>query len=197
MASYVYAPFEDLVATIQANLQGVAVQAIGYTTEGELRVVVDKDLDPYQKAVLDQLLADRSMAPSPTTVVFHGSRGLVDLPVEITSSDDWQVIGGLVTNASFFVEDLVRAMGRVTGSFQASGVGAEIRVVEDDGKGDEQILGLWQIDDTGGAWAMLNFNTTTPPRPGDMTYRFEGRLNGAASASTRFVTISLLELLIT
>jgi hypothetical protein len=125
---------------------------------------------------------------------FKASSKLVE-QAEVAITDDltWQVLGGVVTNPSFFVPDVATAFGKIICISKAVDATAELRVVErDTSDNSEVVCCLVQIPETATMQA-FDFNTTTPPRAGTMEYRLEGRLNGATSAAVGFASMSLFK----
>ena len=132
-----------------------------------------------------------------TNLIFHAASKLINESLEITSESDWQDLGGAVTNIGFFIKDLANARGRVVSACKTVGSGAQLRIVEDNGVDTPTVLrAAFDIGDTGGNWLLKKFFTDTNPSSGDAQFILQGRLNGATSASIRFVTLTLLEVVV-
>jgi predicted enzyme related to lactoylglutathione lyase len=180
-----------LLDTFQPEVQAV-VPGLSYigTAEGICSLHFDADLTAEQKTTLDGVVAaHQGYTIVPTFLV---SDKTIGSEVAITSATDWQILGGVVTNAAFFCP-VARCYGEVLGSATASGTGAEVRVVEDNGQSSQVVAGPVAIPD--GGWATLRFNSWgNLIRSGPCTYSIQARLNGAASASMRYTSISLFDI---
>lgn len=146
------------------------------------------ELDAAQKAALDAIVAAHSGAPVPVPT-FRASSTLIGLESEISAVGGFEVLGGVVTTPDFFSPNLAALVSRIVGEYNAIGTGAELRVVEDGGT----VLGSLELAEAAD-WTKMQWFTTTPPSAGTHHYTLEGRLNGATSASVRFVSMTLLEL---
>ncbi len=150
----------------------------------------DIALTPAEAAQLDAVIAGHTGAPTPW-VVFHASSKFTESTVPITSVGAWETLGGVVFNPSFFVEtDINNLFGTAEGRNEATGAGAELRVLED---GVVITTVSYSVPDTGGVPANFEFYTDVPPTAGQHVYELQGRLNGAASASVTYVTLSVME----
>lgn len=131
-----------------------------------------------------------------TAIKFHASSVMILQPVEITSVDDWQVLGKARADPSFFIDDLANAVGRVVFEAAVDGDGAELKIVEDT-EGDEKDVSStpFKLPDTGAKWKPFKFSSDQPPRKGPNVYRLEGRLNGAKSAFVDTCAIAALEII--
>ena len=86
--------------------------------------------------------------------------------------------------------DINNLFGTAEGRNEATGAGAELRVLED---GVVITTVSYSVPDTGGVPANFEFYTDVPPTAGQHVYELQGRLNGAASASVTYVTLSVME----
>jgi hypothetical protein len=124
--------------------------------------------------------------------VYHASSTLVTDEKAITEVSAWQELGGIMTNPSYFIPDMDRALGRVVGMVKVDGTGVELRLTED----GSQIGSVKALDDASGAWAKLTWTTAGGVLGGDRHYVLEGRLGDAANtASIKHAALSLLELM--
>ena len=150
----------------------------------------DVALTPSEKTVLDGVIAAHTGVQAPY-VVFHASSKFVEGNAPITSTTAWETLGGVVFNPSFFVEtDISNVFGTAEGRNEATGAGAELRILED---GVVITTVSYSVPDTGGVPANFEFYTDVPPTAGQHVYELQGRLNGAASASVTYVTLSVME----
>lgn len=140
---------------------------------------------------------DTGVFITPPTARFHATSKIINDAVAVTEDASWQVVGGVVSDVSFFTADVSRALGRVVLGAKTTGTGAQLRVVEEavDGDGEVDMKPTpHAIPDTSDAWLPEKFSTTVPPRGGDRTYRLEARRNGATTFSLRFASMSLLSI---
>lgn len=161
------------------------------TVGDECSVVFTEALTTDEKAMLDDLVAAHTGAPM-THVEFRASTALVAGVKEVTTQE-WDDVGGVVTNVGFFVKDVARALGRVIGQVKCAGTGAQIRILKQDGS---VLLGPVAIADSGGVWAVLSL-TTSPELPLDSEerlYTVQARLNGATLLAFRYTSFTLLEI---
>lgn len=148
------------------------------------------ELSEAEQSALDVVVAAHSGEPVPT-YLFHASSTLCEGEREIPDSA-WTILGGVVTTPSFFVTDLSKILARVVGSFKTVGAGVELQVCEDGvPMGSPQVL-----DDSSGAWRTMQWYISGTPLEGTHEYTLEGRLVSATSASVRFVSMSLLEVVV-
>jgi hypothetical protein len=146
------------------------------------------DLSGSEVTALDALVAAHQ-GNSPTVVNFLASSSLVGQIVEVTASDPtWEEIGGAVTTPSFFTPNVAACKGRIVGEYRTQGTGAKLRVCED---GVDS--GQFEVPDSEGAWAKMQWFSTEAPTVGTHTYSLEGQRNGATSFEVKFTAISLLE----
>lgn len=180
------------------STEGVIVQDTKQTANGEyeggtIDVLFPAKLDPADEAVLRALVADHVGSPTVSTI-FKATAEVVHSETAITEQD-WQDLGGVVTTIEYFVPNLKDAIARVVGSYKAVGDGAQLRILEGEGA-DERVLSVeFALDDTLDEWTLLKtFNSNEVPSSGQKLFRLQGRLNGAASASVRYTSMTLLEL---
>jgi hypothetical protein len=126
---------------------------------------------------------DGALAVAPT---FLGSSIAVQNEVEVTSSE-FSGVGGIVTTPSFF-GSLASLRCKLIGSYKTTGLGAELRFVEDDTK----VMGTFSLPDSSGAWQTMEWFTDVEPSEGTREYILEAKLGAASSAYLRFVSMSLL-----
>ncbi len=135
-----------------------------------------------------------------TILKFHASSKMIGKKASIPSASGWQELGGVVTNPAFFIDDMNSVIGRIVGSYKANGGGAELRIMESNDDYPEAARSLvaasYQLPDTNGKWSHFAFNTDISPSGQSLTYSLEGQLNAATSAELRFVSLSLLELIL-
>lgn len=148
-------------------------------------------LDTDEKAMLDGIVAAHTGAPL-THVEFRASTALIGENKDVLSQD-WEDVGGVVTNVGFFVKDIANALGRVVGQAKCVGSGAQLRILK---QGGSVLLGPVAIEPTAGAWSVLSV-TTSPELPLDAEeklYTVQARLNGATSLAFRYTSFTLLEI---
>lgn len=154
------------------------------------KTTLDNDVSPPTGG---SIIGDHA-GTAPTEIVFHAASKLVEGEVVITQDATWQLLGGVITQPAFFTSNLAAVIGRVSAGVKTSGTTIQLKVTEDDGTTEADLVTAPQtIPDTAGAWQNHNFSTDVAPRIGNNTYCLWGRLNGSASASVRFVSMSLLE----
>lgn len=129
-----------------------------------------------------------------TAIVFHATSKVISDEVQITQDSTWQVLGGVVASPEFFVPALVGVKGRIVGSVKTVGTGVQLKVVEAGASNVDMNSTPYSVSDTSNAWSVVKFLTDVAPRAGDWTYEVHGRLNGASSASMRFSSLTLLEI---
>jgi hypothetical protein len=111
------------------------------------------------------------------------------MEAKIVTSNDWEIVDGLITNISAITGNPNNAVGKAIGQVKVAGSGFQLRFT----KGDARIPISADYDhsDTGGAFEIFGFYTNAPPDAGDQVYALEARLNGATSAELRFASLSL------
>jgi len=124
-----------------------------------------------------------------TSIQFHAASKLVEGDLAITEDASWQCLGGAVTTPDFFSSNIAAMIGRITGRYKTDGSTVELRMVED----GTTALGTTTLPDTASAWATMQWMASTAPSAGTHEYTLEGRLNGSTSASVKFCSVSLLE----
>jgi len=126
---------------------------------------------------------------------YHASSKMIEGEVEITlAGGEWELIGGVITNMSFFVEDLTRIVAKVVGEYYCTGGGAKLKVMEEqDGVASMLTPAPFICDDTEGAWEKFTLYNSALPRVGESTIRLEADKNGSTSSKFRFVSVTLLE----
>jgi hypothetical protein len=167
---------------IDANSRPVA--------EGLIEVYFANDVSDADKAIVDAVVAAHQ---GKLELVFKVASTLVPAAEVPVTDDEWQILGGAVTNVAFFVPNLPQAIGRSQGVSKASGTTAGLRIVERNPVDGSEIVLAETVLPERAEMKEFAFSSNVPPRAGTMEYRLEGRLNGAASASVGFVSMTLLE----
>ena len=130
----------------------------------------------------------------PVSFKMHASSSVINGVREVTSDTEWQEAGGVVTNLAFFVPDVSKAWGRLSGEVRVSGSGAKLRIIRNS---DDAVCTPADVElsDTGGEWVVVSFwaNQNQPEIPD--RFELQGKLDGAVSLEVRDYSISLLELL--
>ena len=139
------------------------------------------EMDQAEKDAVDAALAPK------VQVRFHGSSTIVQGQLNVVGGD-WTSVGGVVTTPGFFAP-VASLKSRIIGSYKTAGLGAEIRLMEDGTKE----LGLFALPDSAGAWAQMQWFSSTPGSEGTHEYTLEMKLGTATSVSVRYVSMSLLE----
>lgn len=185
------------VAGVPAD-DGIALDNVtslggGAYTGGQMMIMFSSTLSGGQIATVDATIAAHVGAPVPSYALRAETR-VVGSEVAIVSSG-WADIteSGVVLSPDLLgsLDDLV---GIVNGESKADGAGAEIRIVEDPGPSQRVISASIALPNTGAAWGFIPLSVTNDSfDPGRHTYMLQGRLNGATSASIRFVSLALAE----
>ena len=160
------------------------------TDSGKCYVTFSAALDAAEKAALDAIVA--AHPGYGFDIIYHTSSTILPTEAEVTADADWDLVGEVFTNPSFFLgANLAGGKGRVVCQVKSAGAGAQLRLVESNG--DDVVVATYDIPDSSGAWVAAKFFTTVASRSGDQRYRLEGRRNGATSLAVRAASISLLE----
>lgn len=179
--------FQDEIAAL--DLQSATVDSVS-TSDASADVDLIFDVEP---SVEDKATVGTAAAAHegnlPTTYKYHATSSLVEEKA-ISESTEWEYMASAVTTPSFFVADLSKFVGRVIGACNTVGLGAALRVLEDDAS---KVLGTFTMPDTGGEWQQIQFYSVVPPSPGTHEYILEGKLNGVTSARIRGVSMTVLE----
>lgn len=140
-------------------------------------------------------IVDAPPIPTPDPVpVPRIATSLVATKKDILLDTDWDPIGGVSVNASFYVPDLTKAFAIVQFEHKAVGTQAQLRLVEIDADENVRVLaGPYDIP-ASAKFKTGKMQTNAVPGAGDMTYELQGRLNGATSASVRYGSVVLIEL---
>lgn len=143
------------------------------------------------KAIVDAVVAAHAGLQGAD---FKASSKMVEqAELDIIQDVTWQVLGGVVTNPSYFVPNVAAAFGKIICISKAVGDTAQLRVVERDLSDNTEVVCCEKTIPETANMEAFDFNTETPPRFGTMEYRIEGRLNGATSAAVGFVSMSLFK----
>jgi len=119
---------------------------------------------------------------------------LVATKKDILLDAEWDPIGGVSVNAQFYIPNLTKAFGIVQFEHKAVGTQAQLRLVEIDANDNMRVLGGPYDLAASAKWKTSKFQTDQVPGTGDKTYELQGRLNGATSASVRYGSVVLIEL---
>lgn len=113
---------------------------------------------------------------------------------DIVGNQTWDALGGVAVNAQFYVPDLTKALSIIEFSYKSRGGTAQLQLIEMSDDGSERPLSdVYCMADVAG-WVVGKFMTNQVPSVGDQTYELRGRLNGAQSASIRYCSVVLLEM---
>ncbi len=114
---------------------------------------------------------------------------------DVPSGAAWVDMGGATAKLDFLAP-VSKMLGQINFVAQATGTGAEVRVVERLGAdlSDEVVIaGPLALPDSAGNWSVQVMNTAAVPREGRNEYVLQGRLNGATSAQIRSAVLIVLE----
>ena len=171
----------------------IATPLLGVTMNGECLIEFALSLSSDEKTVLDGLMAAHLGVD--TLVRFHASSTILSTAKIIAVTEPlWEVIGEVVTNPSFFIQDLAKSKGRLVGQYKTlPGNTGAVRVVES-GVSPELVVGSFNLPDTAGAWSFVKLLMAVPVRLGDHVYRVEVQnAIGSVSLEIKAVSVSLLE----
>lgn len=110
----------------------------------------------------------------------------------ITEDSTWQDLGGFVMGLAFFADDVSDCVIRGFGQVKTQGVEAQLRIVR---VSDSTVLmtSPYEPGNLSGAWSEMKFITDVALTSDTETYRLEGRLNGASSASIRCTSLFIIQ----
>jgi len=128
---------------------------------------------------------------SKTRLSFLASSKLVADEAPITSTD-WEDLGGVSTDLSFFCSDMTCLRGQALGNAKASGRGAELRIIERSRSGETVLSAPFSIAESP-SFQPFEIGTNAAPATGQNTYVLQGRLGGASLASVQYVTLATFE----
>jgi len=148
--------------------------------------------DEVDKPTLDAIVSAHSGQKIPS-VIFQASSLLVGKETEVTETDTWEDLGGVVTNPLFFIPDVAHILARVVGQIAVQGTGAKFRIVKED---NTPISDEYDAPDTSGAWTAFVFHSHQPPDvgAGEQLFRLQAKLGAATSAKARYTSMTLLEI---
>ena len=154
----------------------------------------DAGLSAGEETALDAVVT--AHVKNAANYISHGAlsvcAGVCQLPAGATFED----LGGVLVKVDFAIADLTKALGQANMVVEATGTGAELRIVERLGTdlSDEVVIAAAQaIADSSGARSVAVLNTDTLLRGGRNEYVLQGRLNGATSASISSAVLIVLE----
>lgn len=203
MSEYIYSVASDFVGLpegVEPNLEKLTLEiasvglsvALDHIAQAGDVVTFDFEsgLSAGEQATLVAIVAGHDGGLVNTA--YHASSTLVTDEKAITEVSAWQELGGIMTNPSYFVPDMERALGRIVGMVKVTGTTVELRLTED----GTPIGSTKVLDSTSGAWGKLTWTTSGGVLGGDRHYLLEGRLVDAGnSASIKHMALSLLELM--
>ncbi len=130
-------------------------------------------------------------APEAMIIPLGGGTAIIEAKA-ITSDSTWEELGGIVVSPGLFRDDGANLYLRGLGQVISTDAGAELRVVK---ASDSEVMmaSPHALGDVGSAWALLKFDTDPGLPLSTEAYILEGRLNGATSASVRYLTLLLLD----
>lgn len=149
------------------------------------------ELSQDEQTALDGVVAAHQGNP-PMQIIWHASSVLTDSEKTATGVDPtWEELGGAVTTPSFFTPNIQNCKGRVVGKVKTNGAGAKLRLREN----TTVPSGGYDVPDTGGEWANMQWFSPDAPTEGTHEYILEGQLPaaGATELSVKYVAVSLLE----
>lgn len=153
-------------------------------------------LSPGDEATFDAIIATHTGIAAVTSM--KASQQIASEEKAITEDITWQKLAEFVTTPSFFTEDITQLLGRIVGEYKATAGGGgelpQLSVVEKvAGEADQDILPPYDMT-AEASFVTFGVSTTNPVRDGyHNIYCVMGRLNGAASFSIQWTTISMLD----
>jgi hypothetical protein len=174
----------------------------------DLYVEFDAELSSADKEILDGSSGASENSPAAAGSVLGDHNGeaygvrewylaskMVNLPIAITETTNWQLIGGVCTDPSFFTGGVTNIVGRLFGAAKVDGTGLEVKVTEDNLTSEVDLLDSpLEIPDSSNEWATFKTITTVETRSSDNIYRLYARKGSATSAEIAFTSITMLEL---
>ncbi len=170
-----------------ARILGIRIAIDGLT----FMVLCDVEPDASDKTSIDDAVTAHTGVDS-TRLQLHSTSTVVELERAITSDGTFEDLGGARTSVDFYMPDETRAISKIVGDVKTVGTGAELRLVKSDS--DIVVSPVLVPGDTTGAWVAMSIVSIDAKLDANtQIYKLQGRLNGATSASVRFVSMSLLE----
>lgn len=154
----------------------------------------DAALSAGEETTLDGLIT--AHIKNAANYISHGALSVCPGVGQLEAGATFKDIGGVLVKVDFAIPDLTKALGQANMIVEATGTGAELRLVERLGTNlsDEVVIGAAQaIADSSGAFSVAVLNTSVLLRGGRNEYVLQGRLNGATSASIRSAVLLVLE----
>jgi hypothetical protein len=160
---------------------------------GKFEICFDAAIDAAQETELDGIVAAHTGVGTIQTLL-----AAERLIANAVTQAAWETLDGAVTSPSFFDDNLNQLIGRFTGQCKTVDAGAQLRMVETkDGEADVVMtVPPFDVPDTAGAWQQFAFSTNVVPRAGQNTYLMEGQLQGATSLELRYLSMSLLRVVV-
>lgn len=180
---------EILGSSIATSLTYITVNSAEY--RDACAICFDAALSAEDKTTLDGVVAAHQGVPLPYPLFRASSK--VMCGERAVAEQTWETVGGVVTDVAFFVSDVDKAWGRLSGEVKVSGSGAQVRMIRvSDGALCSEVI---DVPDTGGDWQILSFWANQNQVDGSARYELQGQLNGATSLELRDYAISLMELI--
>lgn len=201
MTKYTFSVATDFTAGVQPTRLTAEITASSIVTpldhidtSGDVcDLWFDAALSGADETTLAAVVAAHDGTPAPA-VEFVASSSLNGTTI---MSPGWDDVDGVVSNPQFFANNLSLVLGRCIGLYKSDTVGGtpQLRVVERLGTDDtETVLSdPFDLADTAGVFKTFAFYTNVTPSEGQNQYILQGQLNGGASASVKFVSLSLLK----
>lgn len=157
-------------------------------------VVFDAALSEGEETTLDGLIT--AHIKNAANYISHGALSVCDGVCPLPAGATFEDLSGVLVKVDFAIPNLTKALGQANMVAEATGTGAEVRIVERLGTdlSDEVVVGAaMALTDSSGVFSVAVLNTSVLLRGGRNEYMLQGRLNGATSASIRSAVVLVLE----
>ena len=190
--SYGYRSKNGVKQAIDSAVPGAT--SIAVLEDGAVRITYASALDSFAKESLDALMVARGFDVLPAgAAVMLGQEKICDAVVVTTETPAWQLVGTAFANPVSIAMEAAKAHGLIIGSYKSDGV-TEIRVVEDDGASEVEVVVPTALADTDGVWSnALTLLTSVAFRDSRNVYRVEARIAVGAMLEFRSVLATLRE----
>ncbi len=173
-----------------------ALENISVGTEpGKTDLYFASALDAAQQVTAGTVVAATSGTGIISTLL-AAERLVLDSP--FVTQNTWETLDGAVTSPSFFDENLSQLFGRFTGQCKTVDAGAQLQMLETKEGLPDVVMTVppFDVPDTGGDWEQFSFGTNAVPRAGQNTYLMQGQLVAATSLELRYLSMSLLRVVV-